>query len=185
MAVEAVVLTGGKSERMGVDKAELVVDGEPLALRIARSLFEIGLPVTVLGRKKIDGFAFLPDAEEFEGPLVALGGFRPSAEFVFVASCDMPRFDPRIAQLLEGLINKSEAGVPLIEEKLQPTCGIYRQEAWSKIPMVLSKGKKSLMAWLDSLEIRAVSEGEIRIAGLDPGSFKGVNTPEGFRAMVD
>ena len=88
-SIEAVVLTGGESRRMGFDKASIAIDGVPQADRIVRQFLAAGLPVTVLGRQPINGAAFLPDEEMFGGPIAALTRFVPSAEFVFVSSCDL------------------------------------------------------------------------------------------------
>src|SRR5580692_6938300 len=98
MNVEAVVLTGGRGRRMGDDKARIVIDGVPMGLRLVRSLLSLEIPVTVLGREPIEGAAFVPDADAYAGPLAALEIFVPSHQHVFIASCDLPRFDSRLVR---------------------------------------------------------------------------------------
>ena len=97
---------------MGEDKAAILVDGIPQALRIVQAISSMGIPITVLGRKPIDGHGFLPDAEEFAGPLAALSRFTPQADAVFVCSCDLPLFDARIIEVLAANLSGAFAAVP-------------------------------------------------------------------------
>ena len=93
MDIEAILLTGGASRRMGVDKAALTVGGMPLGEKIARELAKTCDRVTVLGKHPIPGLEFLADEGDYEGPLLALSRFKPTRQHVFVASCDLPLFD--------------------------------------------------------------------------------------------
>src|SRR5437762_802955 len=120
MKIEAALLTGGASTRMGTDKASMPVGGEPMAQRIAQSLAAAGLKVTVLGREPIQGYAFLQDQEEHGGPMAALSAFSPTAEFVFVISCDYPLFDPLVVEVLLSRIGDACASVAEIRGRLQP-----------------------------------------------------------------
>ena len=185
MEIEAVVLTGGKSERMGSDKSEIEVDGVPTGLRTARALSEIGVQVTVLGRQPIESYPFLADEAEFQGPLAALSRFAPKEEMVFVASCDMPKFDASILRALQELIGKYDAAVPLINGELQPTCALYNSRSFFRIREAIQNGRRSLMAWLDILSVRSIDATELLEHGLDPNSLRGANTPEEFRAITD
>jgi molybdopterin-guanine dinucleotide biosynthesis protein A len=184
VSIEAVVLTGGKSERMGVDKSELLVDGEPLGRRTARLLAEAGYSVTVLGHTPIEGFGFLADKAQFEGPLIALSQFMPSHESVFVAACDMPRFDARIVKALLELLIDSDAAVPILDGKLQPTCALYSAKALSTISKVIDQGKRSLMAWIDSLTVKQVTESDLISGGVTPHAYLNANTPAEFQAIL-
>lgn len=185
MRIEAVVLTGGKSERMGSDKSAIEVQGVALGPRTASAIAEEGIPTTILGREPIEGFPFLADEAEFQGPLVALSRFEPREELVFVASCDMPKFDARILRVLQELIGNSDAAVPLVNGELQPTCALYKCRSFLLIRVAIQNGKRSLMAWLDLLTVRAIDETELLEHGLDPNTIRGANTPEELRAITD
>ena len=66
-----ILLTGGRSRRMGVDKATLVLDGETLAVRAGRRLAAACAPTLEVG----DGLSGLPSLREWppgSGPLAAL-----------------------------------------------------------------------------------------------------------------
>lgn len=173
---------------MGQDKANLEVDGEPLAPRIASSLASAGYPVTVLGREPVPGFPFQLDAAEYEGPLTALSAYKPNAETIFVAACDMPRFDSRVVDLLSGILARSpdaEAAIPIIEGRRQPLCGLYRRTAWTLLPDLRAAGRKSMMAWLDSITVREVFESELQDGALDPNSIRSVNSIEELDELLN
>lgn len=179
MQIEAILLTGGGSTRMGVDKARLVVGGVPLADGIAAALCQAAEKVTVLGREPIEGCAFLADQEVQAGPLSALARFSPEADLVFVASCDMPHFHPGILEVLsKKLDEETDAVVPVRAGILQPTCALYRSSCWKAIPDVLVQERKSLMAWLDRLRTNLVDEAALQEAGLAPIHFASFNTLE-------
>lgn len=178
MQLEAFLLTGGASRRMGSDKAALPVDGIPMAQRIADMLSRAGVAVTILGRAPIEGFAFVADAQEFQGPVATLRAAAPSAPLAFVASCDLARFDARIVDVLAARLGDSEAAVPVVEGRLQPLCALYRQAAFDRLD-----GCQSMMSWLDRLAIREVTAEEMIAEGIQPLAVLGANTPEDFRRL--
>lgn len=178
MDIEAFVLTGGASSRMGSDKATMVVDGEPVAERIVRLLAEAGLKSTILGPGGV------PDASPSAGPLAALGTLEPAQPWVFVASCDLPRFDARIVPFLYGLVAAADAALPTVDGRLQPLCGVYRSSALQKAAALHRTGVKRIMAWVETLSVVSVGPEALSAAGLDPQCVRGANTPEEWRALV-
>lgn len=178
------LLTGGASKRMGEEKARLLVDAEPVAVRTARKLADHCGQVTVLGRHPLPNCAFLEDQEEFAGPLAALSYFQPVAEVVFVASCDMPRFDSEIVRLLHSLLGDVHAVVPRVGGRLQPLSAVYSTQAWAVQRRVIAEGGRSMFGWIESLDCRFVDEDEISASGINPASIKGANTPEEWARLM-
>ena len=66
-----VLLTGGASRRMGVDKARIVVNGETLAARSARVLASVCDPVVEVG-SGVSGLPAVQEEPSGAGPLVAM-----------------------------------------------------------------------------------------------------------------
>ncbi|MFI5385343.1 MAG: molybdenum cofactor guanylyltransferase [Fimbriimonadales bacterium] len=170
MDIEAVLLTGGASRRMGEDKSRLLVDGEPMAVRIARLLAGRGIRVTVSGVEALEGRAFLPDREQHGGPLLALSRFEPSSELVFIVSCDVPGFDPAVVEILADHLGDSDAAVPELEGRLQPLCALYRSSALKVAEKLVHGGERRVMTWLERLRVVVVSD-------IDPVWVSNVNTP--------
>ncbi|CAN5355236.1 molybdenum cofactor guanylyltransferase [soil metagenome] len=184
MKIEGVLLSGGASRRMGADKSKIEVSGATLASRIAGELSRHCSHVTVLGRESLPEFGFIPDAEDFAGPLVALSRFVPTADLVFVVSCDLPRFDGRLVPALESWLARADAVMPEEDGKRQPLCALYRADAWSNLHAAVGMGKRSLMAWLEHLDVRTVNSSQIARFGIDRLAFRGANSPEELVALL-
>lgn len=177
MQAEAVVLTGGKSERMKQSKSEILLEGLTMSRYIAGELSKVVSRVTVLGREPIEGFEFLADAQDYRGPLSALAAFQPRMEWVFVASCDMPLFQAETASTLL-MFAKDSAVVPEVAGSLQPLCAVYPAKEFVTARQLMQEGKKSMMAWLDAISYRRVTESDLSSQGVDIESVLGANTPE-------
>lgn len=178
MTIEAVVLTGGESRRMGQDKASLPIDGVPQAQRVVDALLPKVVKVTTLGRQPTPGADFLPDAEEFAGPAAALARFTPTADLVFVASCDLPLFDPGIVDVLVEKLGDRRAAAPFVEDWRQPLCALYRAETFDVLKDVATEGLRCPNKWLARLDPVLLDEAALEKEGIDPRSTLGANTPE-------
>ena len=177
LGVEGVLLTGGASRRMGIDKASILVDGEPMALRIAKALSGRCDKVTVLGREPIAGFDFLPDASEYAGPLAALSRFETAADLFFLASCDLVSFDPRlIGELIERL-GEHDAVIPVLDGRSQPLCALYRASTLARLRETVSAGESRVMAWIASIDALEVPADELTHGR----ACRSVNTPDELR----
>lgn len=172
------MLAGGASRRMGQDKASISIHGVAMGQRIVNALSEAGLPVTVLGGPRLIGASYIEDARPLSGPLGALSGFVPTAEWVFVCSCDLPLFDPEVLGLLASEIEDHDGAVPVIAGRAQPLCALYTGSAIQTARLVFESGRSSVMAWLDRLVWVGVNEAQFEIHRISPWSACGVNTQE-------
>ena len=163
---------------MGRDKATLPIDGEAQAARIVRLLAESGVPTTVLGKASVTGAAFLADDETVQSPIDALRRFRPGAEFAFVLSCDLPRFDARLVSVLRDAIATSDAAAPFVDGFRQPMVALYRRAAFDRIP----EDATCPMGWLNALDAVLLDEAAL---GELADATRGANTPEELARLVD
>lgn len=170
---------------MGQDKASLLVEGAPLARRIADALLSLDIPVTVLGRTALEGCEFVADEEEYAGPLRALARFEPHHAHVLVASCDLPRFDPRIVALLQDRVGAHEAAIPKVHGSIQPLCALYAHSAFEVAKQKGSQASPRVMDWLESLDLIAITEDDMESAGLNPACVSSANTPEELDSLMD
>lgn len=175
--IEAILLTGGQSRRMGRDKASLPVDGEAQAVRIVRLLAEVGVPTTVLGKAPVPGAAFFPDDAAVTGPIGALRRFRPKTDFAFVLSCDLPRFDARLVGALRNAVGSTMAVAPFVDGFRQPMVALYRRAAFDLIP----DHATCPMGWLNALDPVLVDESAL---GPLANATRGANTPEELAILV-
>ncbi len=178
MSVEALLLTGGSSRRMGMPKAQLVVKGVPLGDRIANELHRAGWPVTVLGQEPIAGYGFIKDTREFAGPLAALKQYRQGADLVFIAACDMPLFRREVVKALaDALDPESDAILPVIDGELQPLCGIYRKRCFNHL--VSDPLMERMSDWIGHLKVQRLETLPFPAEWITP-----VNTPGDLQALL-
>ena len=126
------VLAGGRSSRMGQDKALLPWKGSTLIESVAREVFDAVGNVTLIGspeRYGDLGFPVISDKIAGCGPLGGLHAAlsATTAEWNLLVACDMPGVT---RQLLEGLLEAAEASgadalVPQTPGGLEPLCAVY------------------------------------------------------------
>lgn len=135
----------------------------------------------MLGRMPIPGFPFLPDAEEFQGPVVALQRFVPATSVVFVLSCDVPLFRAQVADAFLMALGDADAVVPVLRGRVQPLCGLYRAAAWQSLQELPTR---RVMDWLERLNIVQLDEDQLLALGLQPVWLTGANTPEAYNELL-
>jgi len=182
------VLLGGRSARMGRDKAHLRLEGVSLAARTARLLGRVCEDVMLVGGEPPPDAPGRPVPDP-GGPPSALRGLvgalaAARAERVLVVATDLPRLSET---LLWALVALPEADVALPRDAggLQPLCALYRREAvHAPAAERLARGELALHALLDGLS-KSLLEGA-DLDALDPGgsAFANANTPDAWRRLV-
>jgi len=178
------VLAGGASSRMGVDKAELVVDGEPLARRAERVLRGVcGRVIVASGDGRRLAWLGLPEVADVEpgaGPLSGLiAGLEAAATpWVAVVAVDMPDASGTVLRLLAGRAPGRDAAVPRTEHGLEPLHAVYATAAAPTIRAAFEDGERSVTGALRRLDVVVVEPGDW--ASADPsGRFaRNLNRPE-------
>jgi molybdopterin-guanine dinucleotide biosynthesis protein A len=169
---------------MGLDKVDLVVKNEPLGQRLVRLLVGQGYPTTVLGRPVAGATEHQPDPPSCTGPLYALAHFKPKAGRVFVLSCDVPLFDPRVVEVLAREMKHRQAVIPKFDDRSQPLCALYRADAFPVAKAVADQSERRVMEWLKRLEVHHFDAATLQESGIDPRSVRGANTPEEFQTLL-
>src|SRR4051812_19062640 len=123
--VGAVLLTGGTSSRMGIDKATLEIEGQTLARRAADVLGHVCDPVLEVG----DGATDLPAVREDPvgaGPLAALvaGADALGTAPVLLLACDMPFIEPALVALIVQQPGDGTV-IPIADGRPQYGCARY------------------------------------------------------------
>ncbi len=143
MDIEAYILIGGRSSRLGRDKAFVAVGGVTLAQRSLNTVRESGIAsktTLVAGNKTqfaTEALAldapFIFDLVEGRGPLGGLHSALSYAqtEWILLLACDYPFVTTDLLRFLaEGISDEFGAVVPQQPDgRLQPLCGFYKVEA--------------------------------------------------------
>ena len=186
----AVILVGGRSSRMGRDKAMLTVDGKPmarlLAERFAAAGYDTVFSVDRAGRFLLDGACELEDAFPGQGPLNGLyAAFtRTDAPCILLMGTDLPAVEPALAKHLEALRGDHDACmIRRSDGTVETLFGVYSRSCFPAAAECLREGRRSMRSMLDKLCVRYVDEAELPEWDI-PWLLQNVNTPEAFAEFL-
>ncbi len=184
--VTGVLLAGGKSRRMGLDKRFLKLGGETL-LRRALSVYErlfpeilvvVAEPVPELGDIGHQIVTdLIPNCATLGGLYTGLSvAHNPR---IFAAACDMPFLNPAvIGHLLE--CGDDDVVMPQLATGLQPMHAVYSKACLPYFQQMIAMNNLSIQTVLENheLRIRLVPEEVLRTFDAQLLSFLNLNTPE-------
>jgi molybdopterin-guanine dinucleotide biosynthesis protein A len=170
------VLTGGRSRRMGVDKAVLEVGGVRLADRVASALAAGGChPVAFIGGDgstlAAGGRDWYPDRFPGDGPVGGvLTALDALADDVLVAACDLVDLDgPTVAALLTAATTADADVVVARSDRPEPMLARWRATCRPAIEEAFRDGERAVHRVLARLVMVEVA--------VDPVRLRNVNTP--------
>jgi len=186
-SVTGFILAGGKSTRMGTDKALLELAGRPLIehmLELARSVCP---QVCVVGDPgKFSRLApVIPDLYAGQGPLAGIHAALTHSEtnLNLILGVDLPFLE---AEFLSYLISQSRTSggvvtVPVADGFVQTLCAVYRREFAESAGQALRTGQNKVDAIFPQTSIRKLLDQELAQAGFGPQMFRNLNTPEDWQ----
>lgn len=194
--ITGLILAGGKSSRMGKNKALLPIGDKTAVERIVQALSE-WTDSQVISADEAETYLFtgLPVAVDLhpgEGPLAGLeaGMEKEQADWYLAAACDMPLIRPEVVKYLTGKIKTSEyqAVLPVINGRRQPLLAAYRADCLPVLKNCLSDGERSLKAFFDKINFDIITESDMIEAGIKKetveASFFNMNHPEEYDKLL-
>ena len=192
MESAGLLLTGGRSARMGTDKAALrlpssgIRDREPMSLTLAERTAQLLEAATKVALEVGPGFSHLRRVAESppqSGPLAALvAGAAELARIgwsgpVLLVATDMPRLNSGMLGWL-ATHQPGRSVVPLSRGVPQPLCARYEPEDLAAASRLLAGGSRSMASLIEEVEPQLVPEDTwARYAG-DPLCLDDVDTPD-------
>lgn len=185
----AFILAGGKSSRMGTDKAFVDYEGRTLLARALDLVRSVASSVWVVGSKEKFA-AFAPVVEDVFRDCGPLGGIHAAllaspTELNVMLAVDMPFVS---SAFLEYFITQARgapdaaAVVPRGDAGWQPLCAIYRREFAGVAERALRAGRNKIDQLFDEVHTRVIGQEELEGAGFSPAIFRNLNTPEELQA---
>lgn len=155
------ILTGGRSSRMGREKALLPFEGTPLVLRVAQILEPVTGQVSLVGRADAFGHLGLRVIEDRYLDCGPLGGIHAAlsdtgAEWNLLVACDMPLLDGAFLESLFQLAMDRQPAVAMARNPAglpEPLCAVYRRACLPTVESALRAGKLKITAALESLAV--------------------------------
>ena len=186
---DAALLAGGRSSRLGRDKAFLDWRGQPLYVTQLRKLASLGPDRLWLSTRPeqpfpevLEGVGRVIDAVPDLGPLGGLQSILAASEadFLLVLAVDLPRME---SDFLARLVANGAGAVPRTERGWEPLAALYpRAEFLGLVEEFLGAGKRRLQDLLDE----AAARGWIRavpVEGADSALFANLNTADDLAAL--
>ncbi|OEF99183.1 molybdenum cofactor guanylyltransferase [Vulcanibacillus modesticaldus] len=168
MNAGAIILAGGKSKRMGTNKALLEINGrkviEMVKDRLAEVFSEIILVTNNMEEYDFLGLPMVEDKIKGRGPLAGIhaGLSTSSFDINLIVACDMPFISPELAVYLIGQIEEYDVVTPKITGEIHPLFSVYNKSTLPIIEKHLLKDKLKIKELLKQLNVRVVTEEEIK-----------------------
>lgn len=185
----AIVLCGGRSRRMGSDKASLRFGDESMLERVVRIVSDAVDEVIVVAREGQDiegGFQVVRDPAEGLGPLAGLaaGLAGITAARAFATSCDAPLLKPAYVRHLLALADGHEAAVPFLDGYYMTTSAVYSRSVQPVAQRLVDERRLRPLFLVQQVDARVVTAEEISEADPDFESLLNCNTPEDYQAAL-
>jgi len=182
--LSAFILAGGKSTRMGTDKAFVLLDGRTLLARMLDLSRQVASNVHIVGDPA--KFApFSPTIEDIFPGCGPLGGIHAAlrsspTDLNVVLAVDVPFVSLAVLDYLISRARNSDANVTLAcaAGGFQPLCAVYRRSFADVAEKALQTGDYRINALFNETSTQVIEEAELEIAGFSPRIFRNLNTPE-------
>jgi molybdopterin-guanine dinucleotide biosynthesis protein A len=190
MKPSAILLAGGRSRRMGVDKATVLISGEPLWRRQLRVLSELRPDAVWVSARTVPSWCppeieVVTDQPQSRGPLsgVAAGLHRLRTSHLLVLAIDLPQMTAEHLRKLWGLARPGIGVIPLHGDYFEPLCAIYPAEAVVAAERALKTNDASLQHFAQTL----LRKSQAQFYNLPSGErplYLNMNTPSDSPAKV-
>lgn len=202
LCLGAIVLAGGKSLRMGTDKALLAVNGKTLLQNTCETAQACGAEPILIVTPWQQRYAALKLPEQCEfideiSPKSPLSGFALGlswlkTEWVLLLACDLPNLQSQTIktwyQQLRYLPLEAIAYLPKQVKGWEPLCGFYRSSCLESLQRHLQAGEHSWQSWLDRSPVMEIPnvDGEMLFNCNMPTDYNLIlGTPERDAAAMD
>lgn len=186
MKIGCVIMAGGKSSRMGRDKALLEMNGKNFIGMLAEELdcFEEKL-IARGNNSELPELSWktISDVYQDRGPIGGMHAALSACESdaLFCVSCDMPFLKSSLAKTLCGALEDDVDAViaKAADGRIHPMCAVYRKKIASVLETQILDGNNRIMSAFEKLNVKYVS------IDFEKSSQQllNVNTPEDYRAL--
>lgn len=188
-----ILLSGGKSSRMGTNKALLPVEGKANIERILESLGE-GFSERIIVTNNPEEYELIKEKVTLTldiypglGPLSGIhaGLLASSAEYNVVVACDMPFVSQQLAQVLIENSSGYQAVVPRFNGMRQPLFAVYHHSMVDEIERFLKGDDYRVNNLWDKVNMLWLDEDKLRTLPQIERAFYNMNNPEEYKQVQE
>src|SRR6476620_2366053 len=192
----AIILCGGKSSRMGRDKATLQFGPELMLERVVRLLsgaIELENMVVVAAPSQSlpelpAGVTIARDIHEFRGPLQGLAtGLRNVADrfdAVYATACDVPLLAPAFVERMFQLLGEYDVAVPFDGQHHHSLAAVYRPRVLPQIQTLLDSDRLRPRFLFDLVRTREVPVDDLRDVDPNLDTLENLNHYDDYLAAL-
>lgn len=198
MELCAIILAGGRSSRMGTNKAMLPLAGIPVIERLIMGLQQVVNHIVITGGEfetyRHLGIEMVPDIFPGRGPLSGIhaGLTACHSPWCLVIACDMPFVNQKVFQRFYEWCthvdsDQYQAIVPIVEGRVQPLLAAYHQSVLPSLTTALKSGQLKMTHWIESLQTQYVDGMMLsKDVGLTPELLQfNMNKPKDYEYAKD
>ncbi len=188
--VSVILLAGGRSRRMGRNKALLPWHGVPLIQHIVERLTEVSRDILLVTNTPQEyaflGLPMVPDVVPHGGSLVGLYSGLEAIRHPWglVMACDVPFVNTDLLEYMLSLREGYQAVVPVIGGRHEPLHALYHKSCLPAMRRHIDAGDKRIISFYPEIEIRFLEEEEINRFDPDHLSFLNANTPGDWERIL-
>jgi molybdopterin-guanine dinucleotide biosynthesis protein A len=176
--ITGILLCGGKSQRMGADKATLVVENRYMALYPLEVLQAWCSEILISSnneRHDFSNYPIIPDEIKEIGPMGGLYSClkRSAHHLNLLVACDMPMISGSLLRRMLNVSSSFDAIVPVWKNKPQPSYALYQKRIAADIEKAIERKNYSLQKLLAVINVYYVN-----VEHKEETELLNVNTPE-------
>ncbi|MBA3858713.1 MAG: molybdenum cofactor guanylyltransferase [Cyanobacteria bacterium PR.3.49] len=190
LPVTGLILSGGKSKRMGRPKAFLPFEGSTVIGHIVSEIKDLFSEVFIVANE-VESFEDLgvdvvKDILPHRGPLggILSGLMTSSNHYAFVMACDMPLIDKRLVRELVSRRQDNDVVVLSHPQGIEPLFGVYSKNCIKPLEESLFAGNLSVQDFLSGLKAGVYEWMPERQDADALPPFFNINTPQDYSRVI-
>jgi molybdopterin-guanine dinucleotide biosynthesis protein A len=181
------ISAGGKSSRMGTDKAFVNILGKPLIEHMIERVADVGQEETILITNRLADYAHLtlPMYKDVLRDKGSLGGIYSAIHhsthpYTLVLACDMPFVSTDLLRYMAALRagDQYDVIVPRVDGYPEGLHALYSHDCLEPIRKRLDANELKVISFYDDVRVRYIDEEEYRTFNEKGLAFYNVNTPQ-------
>ena len=189
--MNAVILVGGKSSRMGTNKAFLELKGKTfieLQIELLREMFdEISISANTPSEYEYLNLPIFKDIYPGKGPLggIYTSLINSSSLHTFMLACDMPFVGPKLIKHLKDLTKEYDVVIPKSENGLEPLHAFYSKNCIEPIKRELDENNLRIRSFFPQVNVKIVELDSLASSDHFKNSIKNLNTMADYEDVTE
>jgi len=183
----SIILAGGKSSRLGRNKALQVVGGKSLIQWVIDRVTALSTEIIIatahgeaIPCSSAVAIKTVADIYPERGPLggIHAGLMASSSSRAIVVSCDIPFLSVGLLEYMTQICPVFDVVVPRIEDKIEPLCAVYSRNCLVPLQELLERDERQIRKLFNMVKVKYVAEDEIDRFDPQHLSFFNINSQD-------